>query len=142
MFCRYSELTIFMNNEQSVVILWVSWCKNKSFWQRLTCTDRRIFPRCHKTPYETSKLVSGARIVPPVIILMLKVHSYVFETVFCINLYWLLFQLLFTWCQLSLLAWKVLKKIIRANKLQKTISNANFHYFIFLLLQFFTAKFS
>ena len=23
MFCRYSELTIFMNNEQSVVILWV-----------------------------------------------------------------------------------------------------------------------
>ena len=38
MFCRYSELTIFMNNEQSVVILWVSWCKNKSFWQRFTCT--------------------------------------------------------------------------------------------------------
>ena len=37
MFCRYSELTIFMNNEQSVVILWVSWCKNKSFWQRFTC---------------------------------------------------------------------------------------------------------
>jgi hypothetical protein len=24
MFCRYSEPTIFMNNEQSVVILWVS----------------------------------------------------------------------------------------------------------------------
>ena len=24
MFCRYSELTIFMNNEQSVVILWDS----------------------------------------------------------------------------------------------------------------------
>ena len=24
-------------NEQSVVILWVSWCKNKSFWQRFTC---------------------------------------------------------------------------------------------------------
>jgi hypothetical protein len=37
MFCRYSELTIFMNNEQSVVILWVSWCKNKSFWHRFTC---------------------------------------------------------------------------------------------------------
>ena len=33
MFCRYSELTIFMN------ILWVSWCKNKSFWQRFTCTN-------------------------------------------------------------------------------------------------------
>ena len=24
-------------NEQYVVILWVSWCKNKSFWQRFTC---------------------------------------------------------------------------------------------------------
>ena len=24
--------------EQSAVILWVSWCKNKSFWQRFTCT--------------------------------------------------------------------------------------------------------
>ena len=24
MFCRYSELTIFMNNEQSVIILWVT----------------------------------------------------------------------------------------------------------------------
>ena len=37
-FCRYSELTIFMKCEQSVVILWVSWCKNKSFWQIFTCT--------------------------------------------------------------------------------------------------------
>ena len=26
-------------NEQSVVILWFSWCKNKSFWQRFTCTE-------------------------------------------------------------------------------------------------------
>ena len=42
MFCRYSQLTIFMNNEQSVVILWVSWCKNKSFWQRFTCTAYQI----------------------------------------------------------------------------------------------------
>ena len=24
-------------NEQSVVILWVSWCKNKNFWQIFTC---------------------------------------------------------------------------------------------------------
>ena len=24
MFCKYSELTIFMNNEQPVIILWVS----------------------------------------------------------------------------------------------------------------------
>ena len=39
MFCRYSELTIFMKNEQSVVILWVNWCKNKSFWQRFTRTE-------------------------------------------------------------------------------------------------------
>ena len=44
MFCRYSELTIFMKNEQSVVILWVSWCKNKSFWQRFTCTQSVFFP--------------------------------------------------------------------------------------------------
>ena len=28
----------FQFNEQSVLILWVSWCKNKSFWQRFTCT--------------------------------------------------------------------------------------------------------
>ena len=24
-------------NEQSCVILWVSWCKNKCFWERFTC---------------------------------------------------------------------------------------------------------
>ena len=40
MFCRDSEITISINNEQSVVILWVSWCKNKSFWQRFTCTRK------------------------------------------------------------------------------------------------------
>ena len=27
-------------NEQSVIILWVSWCKNKSFWQRFTCLKK------------------------------------------------------------------------------------------------------
>ena len=32
MFCTCS----FHGN--SIVILWVSWCKNKSFWQRFTCT--------------------------------------------------------------------------------------------------------
>ena len=37
------ELGIFMywtcnSMNKSVVILWVSWCKNKSFWQRFTCT--------------------------------------------------------------------------------------------------------
>ena len=26
-----------MNNLSSYCILWVSWCKNKSFWQRSTC---------------------------------------------------------------------------------------------------------
>ena len=25
-------------NEQSLVILWVNWCKNEGFWKRLTCT--------------------------------------------------------------------------------------------------------
>ena len=35
MFCGYSELRIFMNNEQSVVILWVIWCKNESFLKDL-----------------------------------------------------------------------------------------------------------
>ena len=29
---------IELNEQSSVVILWVSWCKNKSFWQRFTCT--------------------------------------------------------------------------------------------------------
>ena len=27
-------------NEQSVVILWVSWCRNKNFWQRFTCKKK------------------------------------------------------------------------------------------------------
>ena len=38
MFWLCSELAIFMywTREQSVVILWVSWCKNKSFWQLFT----------------------------------------------------------------------------------------------------------
>ena len=30
-------------NEQSVVILWVSWCKNKIFWQRFTCKNDKTF---------------------------------------------------------------------------------------------------
>ena len=30
-------------HEQSVVILWVNWCKNKSFWQRFTFTGEKIF---------------------------------------------------------------------------------------------------
>ena len=41
-FCRHSELTIFINNEQFVVIMWVNWCKNMSFWQRFTCTWNQV----------------------------------------------------------------------------------------------------
>ena len=39
--CTQHVLQVFWAynfHEQSVVILWVSWCKNKSFWQRFTCT--------------------------------------------------------------------------------------------------------
>ena len=35
------HVLIWWFKEQSVVILWVSWCKNKSFWQSLTCTKQR-----------------------------------------------------------------------------------------------------
>ena len=33
----------FLVHEQYVVILWVSWCKNKCFWQRFTCTSTATF---------------------------------------------------------------------------------------------------
>ena len=36
--CEHVLSLQFSSNEQSVVILCVSWCKNKSFWQRFTCT--------------------------------------------------------------------------------------------------------
>ena len=40
-----SELVFFGDfNEQSLVILWVNWFKNKSFWRRFICT--RIQLRC------------------------------------------------------------------------------------------------
>ena len=48
MFCPCSALVVFMfsignsMNNQSAVILWVNWCKNMSFWQRLTCTYQVI----------------------------------------------------------------------------------------------------
>ena len=29
-------------NGQSIVLLWVSWCKNKSFWQRIICTKNKF----------------------------------------------------------------------------------------------------
>ena len=36
--CTQHVLQVFWDyNEQSVVILWVSWCKIKCFWQRFTC---------------------------------------------------------------------------------------------------------
>ena len=52
MFSPCSELGIFMYwtgefNGQSFVILWVSWCKNKCFWQRFTCTKLQS---CAKHP--------------------------------------------------------------------------------------------
>ena len=35
-----SELVCFREfNEQSLIILWVNWFKNKSFWHRFTCTS-------------------------------------------------------------------------------------------------------
>ena len=35
-----------MNN--LFVILWVNWCKNNSFWQRFTCTDKVPLPEDKK----------------------------------------------------------------------------------------------
>ena len=64
MFCRYSELTIFMNNEQSVIILWVSWCKNKSYWQRFTCTTLLIFHLHIKT---NAKFLDKIRKIPTIL---------------------------------------------------------------------------
>ena len=45
MFASCSELGIFMywtRNVQSVVILWVNWCKNNYPWQIFTCTDGAV----------------------------------------------------------------------------------------------------
>ena len=36
-----SELVFFGEfNEQSLVILWVNWCKNEGFWKRFTCNSK------------------------------------------------------------------------------------------------------
>ena len=32
------------------VILWVNWCKNRSFWQRFTCTDVDLIEACTNRP--------------------------------------------------------------------------------------------
>ena len=37
-------------NEQSFVILWVIWCKNKCFWQRFTCTYVQFGPISRNLP--------------------------------------------------------------------------------------------
>jgi hypothetical protein len=37
---QYDKRLFMVIHEQSVVILWVNWCKNKSFWQRFTCNER------------------------------------------------------------------------------------------------------
>ena len=39
-------------NEQSVIILWVSWCKNKRFWQRFTF-KRNSSEQCSQTCFLT-----------------------------------------------------------------------------------------
>ena len=39
--------------EQSVAILWVSWCKNKSFWQSFTCTVQECLEKCFRNDYVT-----------------------------------------------------------------------------------------
>ena len=38
-------------HEQSFVILWVSWCKNKCFWKRFTCSILKTFGKI-STPEE------------------------------------------------------------------------------------------
>ena len=41
MYITWCELVYFREfNEQSRVILWVNWFKNKSFWKSFTCNDR------------------------------------------------------------------------------------------------------
>ena len=41
LFWQCSELVFFGEfNEQSLVILWVNWCKNEGFWKRFTCNDQ------------------------------------------------------------------------------------------------------
>ena len=38
-----SELVFFEEfNEQSLIILWVNWCKNEGFWKRFTCKKRGV----------------------------------------------------------------------------------------------------
>ena len=47
-FCTQHVLNLYFSgefNEQSLVILWVNWCKNEGFWKRFTCnknTDKNI----------------------------------------------------------------------------------------------------
>ena len=42
LYSRCSELEYFSCNEQSLVILWVNWVKNESFWHRFTCIQNHF----------------------------------------------------------------------------------------------------
>ena len=44
LYTTWSELVFFGEfNEQSLVILWVNWCKNEGFWKIFTCIKLYIF---------------------------------------------------------------------------------------------------
>ena len=53
------ELVFFEEfNEQSLVKLWVTWCKNEGFWKRFTCNMYVVVPTAEIRDHETG-LVSG-----------------------------------------------------------------------------------
>ena len=72
-------------NEQSVVILWVSWCKNKSFWQRFTCTRLNLYHGCFN--FILAEIHCCLMFSPPEMIIhsyvqnfyLLKIHLNLFE---------------------------------------------------------------
>ena len=67
-------------NEQSVDILWVSWCKNKNFWQRLACTENRITnARFNKSESKWSQKQSDFYVSKQVALLQSseRYHSYI-----------------------------------------------------------------
>jgi hypothetical protein len=48
-FCAQHVLNLYFSgefNEQSLVILWVNWCKNEGFWKRFTCKKLWNVPIC------------------------------------------------------------------------------------------------
>ena len=60
-----SELVFFREfNEQSLLILWVSWCKDQSFWKRFTCTTVvKDSPRKRKPSRKKLDLLDNEEIV-------------------------------------------------------------------------------